>query len=309
MPGAIKWPRVFLCATLTWGTYFTACSSAPRVIAIPPVSESARAPVNRSTDYPEAVAAIHSILVRDMGFPAIEGTVTFYPNSIALESALRAELEKEFEIAEKQLPPKAREILRATKEENVTFAARQRAVTAVAVGMHRRILVNELTFSRQPWWEQIRILAHELTHTVEKALVDGRLISADLWLIEGFADWVAYKILEALDIASFTKSRAGIVDAITKARYYKTFPALTQLTRTSDWQTWGPTLGPEATYGQAFLAVELLIEQKGVAAMIEYFRLFGKLNNRERNFATAFGEPVAKFDEKFTEHLKALLGQ
>lgn len=309
MPRTWKWPRVFFCATFAWGTFLAACSSAPRVIAIAPVSESARAPVNRSTDYPETLAAIHSILVRDLGFLAIEGTVTFYSNSIALESALRAELEKEFAIAEAQLPPKAREMFRATKEENVTFAARQRAVTAVAVGMHRRILVNELIFSRQAWSEQVRILAHELTHTVEKALVDGRLISADLWLIEGFADWVAYKILEALDIASFAKSRDGIVDAVTKARYYKTLPALTQLARTGDWQTWGQTLGLEASYGQAFLAVELLIEQKGVAALIEYFRLFGKLNNRERNFVTAFGEPVTKFEVTFSEHLKALVGR
>jgi hypothetical protein len=43
-----------------------------------------------------------------------------------------------------------------------------------------------------------------------------------------------------------------------------------------------------------------LIEQKGVEAVVEYFRLFEKLNNRERNFTAAFGEPVAAFDKQFS---------
>ncbi len=29
--------------------------------------------------------------------------------------------------------------------------------------------------------------------------------------------------------------------------------------------------------------------------MVEYFRLFGKVNNREKNFSTAFGETLVKF--------------
>jgi hypothetical protein len=35
--------------------------------------------------------------------------------------------------------------------------------------------------------------------------------------------------------------------------------------------------------------------------------LFGKLNNRERNFTTAFGEPISGFEGKFTKHLHRLL--
>jgi len=43
-------------------------------------------------------------------------------------------------------------------------------------------------------------------------------------------------------------------------------------------------------------------------AVVEYFRLFNKLNNRERNFTTASGEAIKTFEEKFDKHLKSLLG-
>jgi hypothetical protein len=248
-------------------------------------------------------------MVRDLSLPAVEGTVTFYPNSIALESALVVEFAKEFDLVEKQLAPKAQELFRAAKEENIALAARHRATTAVAVGMHKRILVNELPFVRYPWSERIRVLAHELTHTVQKALVNGRFINADLWLIEGSANWAAYKVLEVLDIETFGKSREHSVDVVAKARQFQTFPSLTQLAIATDWETWVRTLGLEATYGQAFMAVDFLVEQKGLPALVEYFRLFARPNNRERNFMTAFGEPLSAFEEKFGNHLHLLVGK
>jgi hypothetical protein len=177
------------------------------------------------------------------------------------------------------------------------------------VGMYKRVLVNELILVRYSWSERIRVLAHELTHTVEKNLVDGQLMSADLWLVEGFAEWVAYKVLDALDIESFAQGRKQAIDVTVKARQYQTFPSLTQLVTGTEWLTWARTLGREATYGQALLAVDFLIEQKSLSAVVEYFRLFGKLNNRERNFVTAFGEPVSAFEEEFSQHLQVLLGK
>jgi len=77
----------------------------------------------------------------------------------------------------------------------------------------------------------------------------------------------------------------------------------------SEFHTWARTLGLEATYGQALIAVDYLIEQKGLAAVLEYFRLFKKSNNREQNFLTAFGESPAAFDEKFSRRMAVLLGR
>lgn len=290
----------FACAAL-----LIACASAPRVIVLSPVFDSVRPAVNRTTDYPEVLAAIASVMVSDLNLPVVEASVTFYPSQVSYESGAVAESERDLDLLRKQLGARAQQL----KEEDVVFAARRSAVSSVAVGMHKRVLVNEWQFVKLPWRERMRILAHELTHTVERAWVEGRLTNWDRWLSEGFAEWVGYHVLDRLGAQSLAKSREGIVEAAKNARHFQTFPTITQLVTAAEWITWLRTLGHAATYGQAFLAVDLLVEQKGLPAVVEYFRLFGKLNNRERNFATAFGEPVAKFEDKFNEHLMTLFAR
>jgi len=291
---------IFACVPL-----LIACASAPRVIALSPVFDSVRPAVNRSTDYPDALAAIASVMVSDLNLPVVEASVTFYPSQVSYEGGVVAESERDLELLRRQLGARAQQL----KEEDVVFAARRSAVSSVAVGLHKRVLVNEWQFVKLPWWERMRILAHELTHTVERAWVEGRLTNWDRWLSEGFAEWVGYRVLDRLGAQTLAKSRQGSVEAVVKARVDQTFPTLTQLVTGEEWITWLRTLGHAATYGQAFLAVDLLVEQKGLPAVVEYFRLFGKLNNRERNFATAFGEPAAKFDDKFNEHLMTLFAR
>jgi hypothetical protein len=236
-------------------------------------------------------------MVSDLNLPVVEASVTFYPSQVSYEGGVVAESERDLELLRKRLGARAQQL----KEEDVVFAARRSAASSVAVGMHKRVLVNEWQFVKQPWWE--------LTHTVERALVEGQLTTWDRWLSEGFADWVGYHVLDRLGAQSLAKSREGIVEAAKNARHFQTFPTITQLVTAVEWITWLRTLGHAATYGQAFLAVDLLVEQKGLPAVVEYFRLFGKLNNRERNFATAFGEPVAKFEDKFNEHLMTLFAR
>jgi hypothetical protein len=169
-------------------------------------------------------------MTRNLKLPAAEGIVTFYPTGFALESALVVEYKKDLEQLEKQLGPRERERFLATKDETIALFARQRATRAVAVGMHKRVLVNELVFSRYPWSERVRALAHELTHVVQRALVDGRVISADLWLVEGSAEWVASKVLDALNLETFAESCERNIDvARISSMIYQTFPRLTQL--------------------------------------------------------------------------------
>jgi hypothetical protein len=163
--------------------------------------------------------------------------------------------------------------------------------------------------SKLTWPEWVKLLAHELTHSAERELIDGRLSSADQWLREGFADWVGFKVADKFGAEDFTKSRQRNLDNIATARSYQTFPGLNQLARNSDWVTWLRTLGHVGTYGQAFIAVDNLIEQKGIETMVDYFRLFAKVNNREKNFLTAFGETLLSFDERFNRHLGVLIGR
>jgi hypothetical protein len=244
-------------------------------------------------------------MVRDLELPQVEGVVWFYPIRSSFESALAADYVNDLKQIEKQFGTKGREAF----EQNINAQAAQTAASSIAVGKYRRVLVNEWYFMRAPWWESIRVLAHELTHTAQNELVDGRFIAADRWLVEGFAEWVSYKFLDALDMDSFSKSRERNIDLIASAKQFQTFPSLTQMVSGADWQTWSRTLGHVATYSQAFVAVDFLVDERGLPSVIEYFRLFTKLNNRERNFRTAFGEPASKFAEEFDTYLRGLIGK
>jgi len=285
------------------GLFLAACASAPRIVAIPPVPEAVRAPAYGSKDYPEVLAAIMSFMVRDLNLPAVEGSVIVYPSQASYETGVVAESEKDLERLRKQLGSLANQL----RAEESNLAARRLAVSSVAVGMYKKVLVNEWRAGNYSWSEWLRILAHELTHTAERELVDGRFTVSDQWLREGFADWVGYKVVETFGAEKFAKSRDHALDLIATARAYQNFPSLSQLARNAEWTTWLRNRGHAATYGQALIAVDFLIEQKGLPAIVEYFKLFGKLNNRERNFMAAFGEPLSAFEEKFNKHFQTLL--
>jgi hypothetical protein len=230
MLAARKWLLWLVCSSFGWGALLVGCASAPRVVRIPTVLEPGRPAIGPTSDYPDILAATVSVMTRNLKLPAAEGIVTFYPTGFALESALVVEYKKDLEQLEKQLGPRERERFLATKDETIALFARQRATRAVAVGMHKRVLVNELVFSRYPWSERVRALAHELTHVVQRALVDGRVISADLWLVEGSAEWVASKVLDALNLETFAESCERNIDvARISSMIYQTFPRLTQL--------------------------------------------------------------------------------
>jgi hypothetical protein len=300
----MKWIR-HLVWSVVCGILVQACSTAPRVIPIPAASENKLPSLRMGGDYGEALAAMMTFMVRDLGLPQVEGVVWFYPNRSTFESALAADYLNDLKQVEKQFGPKGK----AAFEQNLDARAAQTAASFIAVGKYRRVLVNEWYFMRLPWWESIRVLAHELTHTAQSELVDGRFTAADRWLVEGFAEWVSYKFLDSLGIDNFSKSRERNIDLIASARQFQTFPSLAQLASGTDWQTWNRTLGHGATYSQAFTAVDFLVEQKGLSTVIDYFRLFKKLNNRDRNFVSAFGEPLSAFEEKFNAHLRGLVGK
>ena len=76
----------------------------------------------------------------------------------------------------------------------------------------------------------------------------------------------------------------------------KSFPALSQLTTFPQWVALRGKDGVEVTYGQALLAVDLLIERKGGQGAVDYFRLFARSDDRLANFRTAFGQDLAVFD-------------
>ena len=71
--------------------FVQACSTAPRVISIPAPSESPLPSLRMGGDYREALAAMMTFMVRDLGLPQVEGVVWFYPTRSAFEAALAAD--------------------------------------------------------------------------------------------------------------------------------------------------------------------------------------------------------------------------
>lgn len=270
------------------------------MIPIPESATNIRTAMPMGSNAALVLAAIVTVM-RDLGLPPLHGEVTFYPNRFAFESAIAAEAINDLKLIEKQFDVKAR---RET-EQNFSSTAAQLWAGA---GKYRKVLINESIFYDNAWSETLRVyvLAHELTHTAQWELIEGRFAYWDSWLFEGFAEWVASKVLDGLDILSYAKRYKADVDEAIKARDYQTFPTLSQLALIKDWDTWGRTLGTAATYRHAFLAVDYLIEEKGLPKVLDYFRGFLKDNDRQRNFVTAFGEPLSAFEEKFSKHLQGL---
>jgi hypothetical protein len=117
-------------------------------------------------------------------------------NALSIPSVFRdwcsGSVRREFRIAPKQLGPRAKQ---ATEAESL-LAATTMAVGSNALGMYKRVLVNEWRVGKFPWPEWIRILTHELTHTAQRELVDGRPTASHQWLTEEFAEWVGYKVVD-----------------------------------------------------------------------------------------------------------------
>lgn len=288
-----------------WGTILAGCTTAPQVFTISSTPDAVSPPPYGSRDYAQTLAAIASVMSRDFKLPVVDVSVTVYPSQFSYESGVVANAGRNRERLQQRLGSGAK----LPSEAEFVDAARILAVSSAAVGNYRKVLLDDSRASRFRWHEWVRLLAHELSHSAQSELINGRLSSADQWLREGFAEWVGYRVADKLGAENFAKSRQSVIDLIANARSNQTFPSLNQLARNSDWVRWLRTLGHAGTYGQALIAVDVLIEQKGIEATVEYFRLFEKLNNREKNFSTAFGETLSTFDEKFSRHLEVLIGR
>lgn len=256
----------------------------------------------------------------------IEKRIENVPEQV--KQILRAKAAENFE--QKVVAPfeRTQQAARAKRDHDITFVARQKSVTAVALTGSGRVIINKLILDKHTWPDRLKILAHELAHLVQQGLVAGRIGAMSLperaaevidkgyssrsarpglWLTEGFAEWVGFRVLNTLDVQSFSKSRERVVQQIDIVRHYQTFPALAQLVKDDDWQAWTSSLGLPATYGKAFLAMESLIDQKGFAAVIDYFRLFSASNDYEKNFVAAFGETASAFEENFDNSFNGLV--
>lgn len=224
------------------------------------------------SDYPAALAAVSEILRGDLGLPLPRVALRLYPDSAAFEAGLRAELQYEAALAH------------------------ETAAAAGGVAGPDRILINESRLRRADWTERIALVAHELAHAAQYSLADGRRGASDQWLREGFADWVSYRVLETLGLDTFARRRDRRLAQLL-ARDRRPLPSLSGM---------AAGLRGARSYALAFTAADLLVERRGLDAVIAYFRLSATVTDRRALFRAAFGEDVGDLEAALAARLQAL---
>jgi hypothetical protein len=236
----------------------TACSlhEPPRVVPITdPPAFRPRGPQQVKT-LPEALAAIITVCTEDLGLPAVvplninlysdTDSYSFYTNRIS------------------KMPE---------NKPRLTFA----------LPYENQLHVNLETVRGQSWGALLRMLAHEYGHNVEYELSAGATVPR--WISEGFAEWVAAKVMDRLGWESYSSSlgraRRELVRLDGSA-------ALPNLETVSGWaETSAKPSGRVATYDLSFIAIDKLIEAKGLPAVMDYFA--------SKDFAGEFGRSREEF--------------
>lgn len=235
-------------------------------------------------DYPEAVGAIVWVLVNRFGLPAPRGRLEVHSTRESFERALVKYL--------KISPVLARSTAQFAKS---------------AVGGDT-VLVNAPAVAESSWPQRIALLAHELTHCVELTLADRPALSRPQWLIEGYAEWMAFNVTDALGIDDLKDTRARTIAKLRELRRKGALPELVQIVSFSEWVEARRKYGFDGTYSLAFLATDFLIKRHSPSAAADYFRRFAQSNDDAANFSAAFGENVSEFERALQRHLEILLG-
>jgi hypothetical protein len=188
-----------------------------------------------------------------------------------------------------------------------TWVARDQARFAWGIGNDQGIFLRQDRLAAAPLAVRVGLVAHELTHVSQYELAGGRRGRSEQWLREGLADWVRYQVLQHFGLRSYAESKRRILEEIRRQGSLDRFPELTTLGANREWNAARAQYGAVGTYRQAFLAVDWLVERRGHDAIIDYFRRFGSVDEREGNFQAAFGVPPGEFALEFRSRLSTLL--
>jgi hypothetical protein len=248
----------------------------PEPVTLPQTGIGVPTHLDRIYHYQGALAAVASVFEHELGVAPFPVTVHFYPDVAAFERAL-VELGQDAE------------------------AARDTAEAMRGVGMHGRVLLNHDAMDRLRWPDRVRMLAHELVHSLQYALTGGIRGTSEQWLREGFAEWVALMTVDRLGGRSLRDLRAQQLAAF-RASDRSRAPRLDDMVTFAQWVPLAnrPDIAP---YSQAFLAVDALVERHGAPAIIDYFRLFASTRDYRLAFRRAFGEERAAFEAALDEQL------
>ncbi len=153
---------------------------------------------------------------------------------------------------------------------------------AAGVALGSRILVRSDWLASMTFAQRARLYAHELAHVAQVRLAADGEPSMN-WIDEGHAEWVAFQVGDRLAHLSYAEARDRIRRRVRSSSLPRDrFPALSELETAEQWGRAVNQLGWIATYGQAFLAVDRLVERYSTERLRELFRRAGDSDSRLR---------------------------
>lgn len=249
----------------------------PRVLSSASLRAHPTYQVEWITTYPSALATVIDAMERELGFPRFDVSLYFFAGRDAFEAGL----------VEVGYPPPF---------------ARDTARVMTAIGGFRAVLINEEKLALRAWPDRIGTLAHELTHSLQYELGGGTRGTSEQWLREGFADWVALRVLERLGVTSVHDGRRRSVDEL-RRRKDGAVPRLDEMVTFPQWVALGQGPAARVLYDHAFVAVDFLIRRHGLESVVRYFGMFAGASDRLENFRLAFGEELPAFERALRGHL------
>lgn len=252
----------------------TACATAPATIEIirAPASSTLATSPGRTGEYEVDLAAVLDAFEEALDLPRPDVLLVLFPSRRSFEQGL---LEIGYTPA----------LARSTSSFNAIAGA-------------KAILLNGGVVNHFDRSRRVRLLAHELVHSLQYQFGGGTRGASEQWLREGFADWVACRIAEHLGLGSFASFRDDRLRSLAGAHFGLRPAPLDALVTFPQWVE-AQRRYEAPLYAQAFIAAELLVDTHGVPAIVRYFERFRDTTDYERAFAEAFGLDRADFEKAF----------
>jgi len=259
------------------------CAKPPAHIEnVAPLPAGAPVRTERLGEYPTALTAIMNSFEQALGLPRVEVSLVLFPNRRSFELGL--------------------------VDRGYTPALARDASSFNAIGGARAVLVNAAVVNGFNRTRRIRLLAHELVHTLQYQFGGGTRGASEQWLREGVAEWIACRVTAHLDLAPFESLREELLGLLAGARPGLQAAPFDQLVTFPQWveaqQRYETPL-----YVQAFVAAELLIELRGLPAVVGYFERFRTTKDHRRAFVEAFALERADFERAFQRRWRETVTQ
>lgn len=261
----------------------SAAGAAPLELQLPSGPGGTPVAASGIRHYPEAVQAIVDALAGPLGLPVPAYRMEVHSEPAEFEQALVRHLGVSAE------------------------TARQAGGFAKAAVGNRRILVNDTLMSRLPWPERLLTLAHEMAHASQLELARHRSLVRNQWLVEGFAEWVAFRVVQELGTHSLADERASMLRRVRGARDGPGLAPLADLDTLAQWVREREKRGFDAAYPYAYLVTDVLIERHGYERVLDYFRRHRAGGESAVHFQSAFGESMAQFQQALDARLAELI--